>query len=260
MRVAAFRTFWIISLGVALALSALTFGPRPALAQPEIPIPSINLGVGEAETPQDVAVSLQILFLITILSLAPAILIMTTSFMRIAIVLSFVRNALGTQQVPPSQVIVGLALFLTLFIMAPVFNQINTEALGPYLNGEVDQAQAIETATGPLRTFMFKQTREKDLALFVSLAKMERPKAPSDIPTHVLIPAFIISELKTAFIMGFLIYIPFLVIDMIIASILMSMGMMMLPPIMISLPLKLLLFVMVDGWHLITRSLVMGFR
>jgi flagellar biosynthetic protein FliP len=210
--------------------------------------------------PQQLSTSLEILLLITVLSVAPAILVLMTSFTRIIIVLSFVRNALGTQQMPPNQVLLGLAVFLTFYVMFPTWNQINTQALQPYLNSNINQTEALNKAEEPLRAFMFKQTREKDLALFVNLAKIERPKTYRDIPTYVLIPSFIISELKTAFQMGFAVFIPFMVIDMIVSSVLMSMGMMMLPPMMISLPFKLLLFVLVDGWHLVVESLVTSFH
>jgi len=229
-------------------------------APQEIPIPSFPF-IQPAETPQDTALTLQIILILTVLSLAPSILIMMTSFTRTIIVLSFVRNGLGTQQVPPTQVLIGLALFMTIFVMSPVMSDINREALQPYINQEIGSQEALENAQGPLRRFMFKQTREKDLALFVHHAKLEKEiRTFDDIPTFVLIPAFIISELKTAFQMGFIIFIPFLVIDMIVSSTLMSMGMMMLPPIMISLPFKILLFVMVDGWNIVIHSLLSGFR
>ncbi|MDW7674617.1 MAG: flagellar type III secretion system pore protein FliP [Bacillota bacterium] len=230
----------------------------PVAAEP-IPIPQINLDIGAAEEPQDAVVTLQIVALLTILSLAPAILIMMTSFTRIIVVLSFVRNALATQQMPPNQVLIGLALFLTLFVMTPTWNEINNQALQPYLAGELNQTAALTEAMEPVRYFMFKQTREKDLALFITLSNSPIPQTFADIPNAVLIPSFIISELKTAFQLGFLIFLPFLVIDMVVASVLMSMGMMMLPPMMISLPFKILLFVLVDGWHLIVRSLVLSF-
>ncbi|WP_369691619.1 flagellar type III secretion system pore protein FliP [Tepidanaerobacter acetatoxydans] len=205
--------------------------------------------------------ALQIVLLLTILSLAPSILTLLTSFTRTIIVLSFVRNGLGVQQVPPTQVLIGLALFITIFVMAPVWTEINNEAIQPYMNQEIDTAEALRRAQIPLRNFMFRQTREKDLALFVHYAKLEHPlNTLDDIPTYVLIPAFIISELKTAFQMGFIIFIPFLVIDMIVSSTLMSMGMLMLPPIMISLPFKILLFVMVDGWNLVINSILAGFH
>ncbi|WP_242865719.1 flagellar type III secretion system pore protein FliP [Desulfosporosinus sp. HMP52] len=219
----------------------------------------LSLDLGNSASEQTGS-SLQILMLLTVLSLAPAILMMMTSFTRIIIVLSFVRNALGTQQLPPNQVLVGLSLFLSFFIMAPTWNQINTNAIQPYMQNQITQSEAIDRAEEPLRMFMFKQTREKDLELFVGLSKMERPKTYREVPTYVLIPAFVISELKTAFQMGFAIFIPFIVIDMIVSSTLMSIGMMMLPPMMISLPFKLLLFVLVDGWHLVVESLVNSFK
>lgn len=229
-------------------------------AAPPIPIPKIGLDISTADNPEDVALSIQILFLLTILSLAPALLIMMTSFTRIIIVLSFTRNALGTQQMPPNQVLIGLALFITFFIMSPVITDINTNAFQPYSKGEITQEQAITKAMDPIRSFMLKNVKEKDLALFLNLSQTKQPIKSSDIPTTALIPAFIISELKTAFIIGFYLYIPFIMIDMVVASTLMSMGMMMLPPVMISLPFKLLLFVMVDGWNLVVKSLVMSFN
>lgn len=222
-------------------------------------LPSVSLGVGKATKPGDVAVVLQIFFLMTILSLAPGILIMTTSFTRIVVVLSFLRNALGTQQSPSNQIIIGLSLFITFFVMSPVWQQINSDALQPYRAQTITQEDAIKKALVPVRKFMFSQTREKDIALFVSISKMPRPKNADDIPTLTLIPAFVISELRTAFQIGFLIYIPFLVVDMVVASVLMSMGMMMLPPVMVSLPFKILLFVLVDGWSLVIGSLVKSF-
>lgn len=225
-----------------------------------MPLPRIDIGVEPATSPKDVSSSLQILILLTVLTLAPAILIMFTSFTRIVIVLSFVRSALGSQQVPPNQVLIGLALFLTFFVMAPALGTANEQALQPYLRGEISQQVALDRAAVPFREFMLKQTSEKDLALFTALAKAKRPANPSEVPMLVLIPAFTISELKTAFEIGFLIYVPFLVIDMVVASVLMSMGMLMLPPVMISLPFKLLLFVMVDGWNLVIGSLLRSFH
>ncbi|WP_213974875.1 flagellar type III secretion system pore protein FliP [Tepidanaerobacter acetatoxydans] len=225
-----------------------------------IPIPSFPF-IKQAETAGETAMALQIVLLLTILSLAPSILTLLTSFTRTIIVLSFVRNGLGVQQVPPTQVLIGLALFITVFVMAPVWTEINSEAIQPYMNQEIDTSEALLRSQIPLRNFMFRQTREKDLALFVHYAKLENPlNTLDDIPTYVLIPSFIISELKTAFQMGFIIFIPFLVIDMIVSSTLMSMGMLMLPPIMISLPFKILLFVMVDGWNLVINSILAGFR
>lgn len=227
--------------------------------QTNIPFPSIDIGLGVAEGPGDVAVTLQVLLLLTILSLAPAILTLMTSFTRTVIVLSLIRNALGTNQVPPNQVLVGLALFLTAFIMAPSFGVVYTDALVPYFAGELALEEAWQVGIEPLREFMLGNTREKDLEMFVAMRGEERPQTPADINTLTLIPAFVISELKTAFQLGFVIFIPFLVIDMVVASTLMGMGMMMLPPVMISLPFKILLFILVDGWHLIVRSLLTSF-
>jgi flagellar biosynthetic protein FliP len=243
---------------VSLMLVILLGLSLPAAAEP-LPFPRLELGLIPADGPQEVVLSLQLLFLLTVLSLAPALLILTTSFTRIAIVLSFVRSGLSTQQVPPNQIILGLALFLTFFIMAPYWGQVNQLALQPYLAGELSSQEAFEIGAEPIRSFMFKETRERDLALFIQLADLPRPEDQVDVPTHVLIPAFVISELKTAFEIGFLMYIPFLVIDMVVASTLMSMGMLMLPPVMISLPFKLLLFVMVDGWHLVVQALLQSF-
>lgn len=241
-----------------LVFSLLVIGGILGKARFAMAAPGLTLDFGTT-TAEQTSTTLQLLLLLTVLSLAPAILVLMTSFTRIIIVLSFVRNALGTQQLPPNQVIIGLSLFLTFFVMAPTWNQINTEALQPYIQNQITQAEALDQAEDPLREFMFKQTREKDLELFVGLARMERPQTYGDIPTYVLIPAFVISELKTAFQMGFAIFIPFMVIDMLVASILMSMGMMMLPPMMVSLPFKILLFVLVDGWHLVVQSLVTSF-
>jgi flagellar biosynthesis protein FliP len=224
-----------------------------------LPLPALNIGLGEAKNPGEVSVLIQILFLLTVLSLAPAILIMMTSFTRLAIVFSFLRHAIGTQQMPPNQILIGLSLFLTFFIMTPVWQAVKTTAWDPYMKKSINQEQALEAAAKPVRAFMFKQTREKDLALFVNLAKIVKPKNTEDIPTMVLVPAFMISELKTAFQIGFVLFLPFLVIDLVVSSILLSMGMMMLPPVMISLPFKVLLFVLVDGWHLIVGSLVKSF-
>ncbi|HWR07526.1 flagellar type III secretion system pore protein FliP [Sporomusa sp.] len=243
-----------------LPVAFLAFWPATAGAAPLIPIPNINIGVEQANTPQEIALSLQIFLTLTVLSLAPSILVMMTSFTRIIVVLSFLRSALGTQQMPPNQILVGLALFLTFFTMSPYFDQVNKSALQPMLDGTINQETAITEAVKPMREFMFKQTRENDLALFVNLSEMPRPNSPEDVPTSVVIPAFVISELKTAFQIGFLIYIPFIVIDMVVASTLMAMGMMMVPPVMISLPFKILLFILVDGWHLIIRSLVTSFN
>ncbi len=230
----------------------------PAVAE-ATGLPTISIGITETESPQEVATVLQIIFLLTILSVAPAIVLMTTAFTRIVIVLGFVRQALGTMNIPPNQVIIGLALFLTLFVMAPTMNTINTTALQPFLNEEISQQDAFERSVETMRDFMFSQVQEEELQLFIDITEQEQPTSRDDISTVILIPAFMLSELKLAFQMGFMIYIPFLVIDMIVASVLMAMGMMMLPPIIISLPFKLLLFVLVDGWMLVVGSLMRSF-
>ena len=223
-------------------------------------IPKVTISVDKASKPDDVAVTLQIIALLTILTLAPAILITMTSFTRIIVVLNFLRQASGTQTMPPNQLIIGLSLFLTFYVMAPVFNHINDRALQPYLKEQITQKQAMSEAVKPLKKFMLNQTRHKDIALFLKLGKFKKPKNSSEIPLQALIPAFIISELRIAFQIGFVLYLPFLMIDMIVASVLMSMGMMMLPPIMISLPFKILLFVLVDGWYLVVESIISGFK
>jgi flagellar biosynthetic protein FliP len=248
--------FRITLLLSAVLITLLLAGA--AYAEP-LALPSISLGVGKVTKPGDVSVVLQIFFLITILSLAPGLLIMTTSFTRIVVVLSFLRGAIGTQQAPSNQIILAMSLFLTFFIMSPVWQQIDTQAIQPYKAQTITQEQALDRAVQPVRKFMLSQTREKDIALFLSLSKTARPRNVNDIPTLTLIPAFMISELRTAFQIGFLVYIPFLVVDMVVASVLMSMGMMMLPPVMISLPFKILLFILVDGWGLIIGSLVKSF-
>ena len=224
-----------------------------------IPLPNITLGLEDADDPEKVSSALQILVLLTILTLAPAILIMTTSFARIIIVLSFLRQAMGTQQTPPTQILIGLALFLTMFVMGPVWNEINEGALKPYMEEELGQFEALKLAEIPIKRFMLNHTREKDLSLFVNLSEDKNPQSEEDVSIQTVVPAFIISELKTAFQIGFLIYIPFLILDMVVASILLSMGMMMLPPVLISLPFKLMLFVMVDGWYLTVGSLMRSF-
>ena len=250
-----------LAISSALMLGALILASAgPVWAQEGLlRLPSITLGVEEATSPEQVSTALQIVILLTVLTLAPAILIMTTSFTRMAVVLSLLRNALGTQQMPPAQIIVGLSLFLTFFIMAPTFNKVYDTALGPYLDGKMGQTEFLTKATDPMRDFMLKQTRQKDLGLFMRIAGQKKPLNASEVPLSSLIPAFVISELKTAFEIGFLIYVPFLVIDMVVASVLLSMGMMMLPPVMVSLPFKLMLFVLVDGWYLIIGSLVKSF-
>ena len=245
----------LVSVGAALLLPTLSWG-----AEAEFSTPFFSIGLDNATQAGTPTVVLQIFLLMTVLSLAPAILIMVTSFTRIVIVLSLLRRALGTMQMPPNQVMIGLALFLTFFIMAPVWQKIDQSALQPYLANKISNEQALQNATVPLRDFMFKQTREKDLGLFVNIGKLDKPKNVADIPISVLIPSFIISEVKTAFQIGLLLYVPFLIIDMVVASVLLSMGMMMLPPIMVSLPFKLMLFVLADGWYLLVGSLVKGFR
>jgi flagellar biosynthetic protein FliP len=245
---------------VVLAVLLLLVIPSAGDAQPPaLTTPYMTLGVTPADDPARGSAVLQIFLLMTVLSLAPAILTMVTSFTRIVIVLSLLRRALGTMQLPSNQIVIGLALFLTVFIMAPVWQKIHQAALQPYLDNRISSQQALEQAAVPLRDFMFKQTREKDLALFVDIAKLQRPQNADDITMSVLIPAFIISEVKTAFEIGLLLYVPFLIVDMVVAAVLLSMGMMMLPPVMVSLPFKLLLFVLADGWFLLVGSLVKSF-
>lgn len=247
----------IIAAAALLLHAAPTFS---APAAPDLPIPALNMAIGAADGPQDVVLTLQILALITVLSLAPAILLMTTSFMRTLIVLGFIRQAMGTQQMPPNQVVASLALFLTVFTMTPVWTQVYDNALAPYMQGDIPVQVAWERTVQPMRAFMFRQTRDSELGLMIRLSGMERPANQDDVPTMTLIPAFVLSELKTAFQMGVVLYIPFIVVDMIVGSILMAMGMMMLPPAMVSTPFKLLLFVMADGWNLVIASLVTSFR
>jgi flagellar biosynthesis protein FliP len=237
-----------------LLLVVITAFAVPALAQtaaatPQVPI-DLTKAAGSGSLP------LQIVVMLTLLSFIPAILISMTCFTRLIIVFHFLRQALGTQETPNNQVLIGLALFLTLFVMSPVLNRINTEALQPMMAGQISQTDAVTRALVPLRAYMLKQTRERDLALFLRLSGSARPRTPDDVPTVALIPAYMISELKTAFQIGFVLFIPFLVIDMAVSSVLLSMGMMQLPPVIVSMPLKLLLFVMVDGWYLIVGSLV----
>ena len=249
------RSACIIVLAISVTLISLS------VAQAADPSANalFSIQVADGDNPAQTSVVLQIFLLLTVLSLAPAILIMVTSFTRMAIVLSVLRQAIGTQSMPPNQVVIGLALFLTFFIMSPVWQTVHEKALTPYLDSQISQQEALTRAMEPVREFMFKQTREKDLAMLMEIAKAPRPTSMADVPTTVLIPSFIISELKTAFQMAFMLYVPFLIIDMVVASVLLSMGMMMLPPVMISLPFKLMLFVLADGWHLIIGSLVKGF-
>jgi len=251
------KIFWIVIIGIVAFPAALL---AQKAGNVTMPIPKITFNINEAAGPKDVALSLQILFLLSILTLAPSIIIMTTAFTRVVIVLDFVKRALSLQQMPPQQVIVGLSLFLTFFIMAPTLTEMNDKALQPYFNGQISNQQFYDRGIEPLREFMFRQTREKDIALFVKLSKIEKPKSKKDIPTYCLIPAFMISELKIAFEIGIFLFLPFIVIDMIIASALMAMGMIMLPPVMISLPFKLILFILIDGWNLLVYELVRSFR
>ncbi|MFN7310835.1 MAG: flagellar type III secretion system pore protein FliP [Vampirovibrionales bacterium] len=251
------RQHWNWGLGLAIVLMLVAMPMADAAG---VALPTIQLGVAKSNSPEQVAQGVQILILLTVLTLAPSILVMTTAFTRIVIVLSLVRQALGTPTLPPSQVIVSLAMILSFFVMAPTFEEVNKVAFEPFMKGRMSVDVALEKATEPMRTFMFKQTSEKDMALFTKLAKIKKPKTTKDVPTYVLLPSFIISELKTAFQLGFVLFLPFIVIDIVVSSILVSMGMMFLPPVTISLPFKLILFVLVDGWHLISQSLVMGFR
>jgi len=243
----------------------LVFGwTAPVAAQQSNPpgpvaLPQISIGLGPVTTNAQITTGVQIMLLITVLALVPSLLIMLTSFTRIAVVLSFVRQALGTHTIPTNQIVLGLSVFLTVFIMFPVWTQIHQEAIKPFMTQEIGYEEAISKALQPLRSFMLKQTREKDLGLFLKIGQRAKPQTIVEVPTWVIIPAFVISELKTAFLIGFLIWMPFLIIDMVIASVLMSMGMMMLPPIMISLPFKLLIFVLADGWYLLIGSLVNSF-
>ncbi len=235
-------------LGAAAVAEAVTF-----------PIPSLTLGVEEAQGPEDVAVTLEIIALMTVLVLSPSILILMTPFTRIVVVFHFLRQAMGTQSTPPNQVVVGLSLFMTFFIMKPVWNELYTDSLSPYMEREIGFEELTEKVQVPVKRFLLKNTREGDLAVFVKAAKVDRPANHDDVSLLQLVPAFVISELKTAFIIGFVLYVPFLVIDMVVASVLLAMGMMMLPPVMISLPFKLMLFVLVDGWNLVVGSMVNSF-
>jgi flagellar biosynthetic protein FliP len=246
----------LLLLLLAVLLAALLSG---CAVDPNSAPTGVSLSVNQSGEPKQVAADVQLFVLLTILSIAPAILILATSFTRIVIVLSILRTAIGTPSIPPNQVVIGLSLLLTFFIMAPVYKQIDAEAIQPYIHEEIDQKTAFDRAVVPIRGFMFKQTREKDIQLFLDLSKSPQPETQDDIPTVALFPAFVISELRTAFTMGFVIFLPFLVIDLVVSSVLLSMGMMMLPPSLVSLPFKLLLFVMVDGWYLLVRSLALSF-
>lgn len=241
----------LIALVVSIFLSSASWA--------QMTLPSVNLGFKTTDNPQEVVNAIKLVLVMTVLTLAPAILIMMTGFTRILIVLSFLRQALGVQQMPPNQLLVGLSLFLTFFVMSPIFSELNQNGIQPYLAGKISQDVAMTNTLAPLRRFMFSQTRDQDLGLFVKLAKIQKPKTRADVPTMVLVPAFVISELKTAFMIGFIIFLPFLIIDIVAASVLMAMGMMMVPPIVISLPFKIMLFVLVDGWGLLIGSMVKSF-
>lgn len=245
-------------IAIVLFLFAFT-GEAAAQNSTSLPLPSIGLDIKSSDKPEDVSVTLQILLLMTVLSLAPSIMIMTTAYLRIIIVFHFLKNALGTQQMPPGQLLAGIALFITFFIMAPTWNKVNDNAIKPLMDGKITMDQAYDSGIEPIREFMFKHVRDEDLELFIGMANVERPKNRADLPTYILVPAFAISELRTGFIMGFFLFIPFIMVDMIVSSILLSMGMMMIPPMMISLPFKILLFILVDGWNLIVGSVVRSF-
>ncbi|HWR82422.1 MAG TPA: flagellar type III secretion system pore protein FliP [Candidatus Deferrimicrobium sp.] len=223
-------------------------------------LPKVSVQVGEAKDPSELSTTLQIIILMTVLALAPSILVMITSFVRFVVVLSFLRHAMGINQAPPNQLLVALALILTFFVMSPVIDQAYSDGIKPYLDKQIARDDAIDKTLAPFRQFMLAQAREKDLALFVNIAKLDQPQNAADVPLRVLVPGFVISELRTAFQIAFVLFIPFLVIDMVVASVLMSMGMMMLPPIIVSLPFKILLFVLVDGWYLLVKSLVESVR
>lgn len=244
---------------VLLGLAVFSFLLAGCAGDPSLTAPGVTLSVNPQGEPKQVTSGVQLLVLLTVLSLAPSILILATSFTRIVIVLSMLRSAIGSPSVPPSQVVIGLSLLLTFFIMAPVYTEIDQTAIQPYLQEKIDQETAFKLAVEPVRNFMFAQTREKDIQLFLDLSGAERPQTLEDIPTVSLFPAFVISELRTAFMMGFVIFIPFLVIDLVVSSVLLSMGMIMLPPSLVALPFKLLLFIMVDGWYLVVRSLALSF-
>lgn len=250
----------IVVLGLSVATPVLS---QDAVVDPAAVSPTgtnISLSLGDADGAARMDVAVEIILLMTLLSLAPALLIMLTSFTRIIIVLGFLRQAMGTNQMPSNQIIIGLALFLTFVIMGPVIQQVNTEAVQPYLSEEIGQQEAFTRASGPIKQFMLSQVREKDVGLFLELTNQDAPESPDDLPFLIVVPSFVLGELKMAFQIGFVLFLPFLIIDMVVASVLMSMGMMMLPPVLISLPFKVLLFVLVDGWYLIVRSLVSAFQ
>ena len=253
MRKKKILVFLIINLICFIVLSSV------ALAEPGISFSDDGITIQSTDDPKEISAGIKLLVILTVLSLLPSILIMMTAFTRIVIVMSFLRNSMGTQQIPPNQVIIGLSLFLTFFIMTPVMTDINTNALQPFSESKITLEQAIDNGSGTIKDFMLHSTRDKDLALFAGIAKVEAPEKLTDLPLTVVTPAFMISDLNTAFRMGFMLYIPFLVIDMVVASVLMSMGMMMLPPSMISMPFKILLFLLVDGWNLLTGTIIRSF-
>ncbi len=244
------RVLIILTIFLLVCLSAQAYGQG---------LPKISIGVEQSDEPGDLSVALQIILLLTVLSLAPSIVIMMTSFTRIAVSLSFLKNALGQQQTPPAQLLIGLSLILTFFVMAPTAEKVYVDGVKPYMEGEKTKDEALKDGLKPIRQFMLKQVREKDLGLFVKLSGIPKPNSAEDLPLRVILPSFVISELRMAFQIGFVLFMPFLIIDMVVASVLMSMGMLMLPPVMVAMPFKLLLFVLVDGWYLIVQSLVQSF-
>lgn len=252
-----FRCWMIVSMMLVLLFcvsSTTVFADAP------LTLPNLDVNVGTADTPQEISSTIQVVLMLSVLSMAPSILLMMTCFTRIIIIFSFLRKALSLQTTPPNQVLIGLALFLTFFVMAPTFTEVNEKAYKPLSKGEITLEVAYDNAMKPMREFMFRQVRSKDLALFVKLAETETPENLESVPDKALIPAFIISELRTGFEVGFLLFIPFIVIDMVVASTLMALGMMMLPPVMISLPFKILLFILIDGWNLMVRAILAGIR
>ncbi len=250
------KVFFILLIFICVIKSDYVFAQQSTTT---LPFPKIGIDIGKADSPEDISVTLQILLLMTVLTLAPSILIMTTSYLRIIIVFHFLKSALGTAQMPPGQLLAGIALFITFFVMAPTWKKVNDDALKPLMDKKISMEEAYDKGIEPIRDFMFRNVRDADLELFIGMSNLERPKTKEDLPTYVVVPAFALSELRAGFIIGFFLFIPFLMIDMIISSILMSMGMMMLPPMLISLPFKILLFILVDGWNLIVGSVVRSF-
>ncbi len=251
------KAFFIFLIFICIIKSDYVLAQQPS--NTTLPFPKIGIDIGKSDSPEDISVTLQILLLMTILSLAPSILIMTTSYLRMIIVFHFLKSALGTQQMPPGQLLAGIALFVTFFVMAPTWTKVNNDAIKPLMDKKITVQEAYDRGIEPIRDFMFRNVRDEDLELFIGLSNLERPKTKEDLPTYIVVPAFAISELRAGFIIGFFLFIPFLMIDMIVSSILMSMGMMMLPPMLISMPFKILLFILVDGWNLIIGSVVRSF-